>query len=206
MIYNYEGEFLKYMNRCFPEMKLMTYASDEDLLTGLDTVKKYPSMYYSRTNMNVEWNKTISIPPTLSCPYEFNLYPYTQEYVGTIIIENQKAAFNILSTLKYYWNSHPYIYVRVPGIYEKDDKTLTKVALRLLSISIEDMRLPNDKNGACRAIRFKWSSNLLLSNAPNTASNLVEKVVIGYRISEHDEEHGYEPLHADVEFEVTKNE
>jgi len=207
MIYNYEAEFLNWMNHCIPEIKQATYASDEDLLNGLDSVREFPAFYYSRDGMNVDWNKTINVPVEYNngnpIP-EFHLYPYEQHYTGTIFIENQAAAFRLIRKLKYYWNQNPYIMVKIPGIYDYE-QSFTKVGLWLQTIGVDDVRLPNDKNGACRAVRFKWFSNLLLSDRPTKlAHDLVEHVHIGYRISEHDEEHGYPKLHEDGYIVVPK--
>lgn len=190
MIYHYEGAFLRWVHDCIPEIRQATYASDEDLLNGLDSVREFPSFYYSRDTMSVEWDKTITIPPQWlgkdNVVPEFNFYPYEQHYTGTIFVENQAAAFHTIKTLKYHWRETPYMDVLIPGLcdYLPEEEKTTRVELRLLDIGVDDVRLPNDKNGACRAVRFKWYSNLLLSDIPQPySSGLVEKVNLRYQDS-----------------------
>lgn len=195
MIYNYEAEILRYIHGCFNAIKLATYASDEDLFQGMSSIKEFPSFYYSRTNMNIIWDKPIKMVEGAvggSGSVSNEMYPYRQEYMGTIIVENQSTAFEMLTKLKYYWNHTPWIGVKVPGINDTSATTdVTRVSLKLLSMSVEDVRLPNDKNGSCRALRFRWESNLLFNNTVvNPDGGLVKTVKIGYILREmYDPEH-----------------
>lgn len=195
MIYSYEKAVLSWLNAKFPEVKQAIYASNEDLLLGGDTVKYYPAFYYSRDRYDVSIHRPIHVRSVKfedAELYEQNhksyvFYPYWIDYTGTMLIENQAAAFRIARTLKYYWAEHPKVTVVLPGMVYKDSEghdvpVTVDVSLILQDISIEDVRLPNDKNGACRAVKCKWKSQLLLNDAPTAEDSYVDSVAIELQV------------------------
>lgn len=182
MIYNYESKILKWMHdNVDTGIKLMTYSTDEDLLTALDTIKEMPAFFYSRNDMEISFNKTLHLGATFVDPYSYQIYPYLQKYTGTIFVESQKQALQFISKLKYAFNKVPQVRVSCHDITEGTETV--RVSLWLTNISVEDIRRPNDKIGSCRAVRFTWQSQLILNNdKPTSGEGLVERVNVGYRI------------------------
>lgn len=182
MIYNYESKILKWMHdNVDTGIKLMTYSTDEDLLTALDTIKEMPAFFYSRNDMEISFNKTLHLGATFVDPYSYQIYPYLQKYTGTIFVESQKQALQFISKLKYAFNKVPQVQVSCHDI--TDGTETVRVSLWLTNISVEDIRRPNDKIGSCRAVRFTWQSQLILNNEkPTSAEGLVERVNIGYQL------------------------
>lgn len=182
MIYNYESKILKWMHdNVDTGIKLMTYSTDEDLLTALDTIKEMPAFFYSRSDMEISFNKTLQLGATFVDPYSYQIYPYLQKYTGTIFVESQKQALQFISKLKYAFNKVPQVQVSCHDI--TDGTETVRVSLWLTNISVEDIRRPNDKIGSCRAVRFTWQSQLILNNEkPTSAEGLVERVNIGYQL------------------------
>ena len=170
LIYNYEGAVLKFLNKCFKNIKVATYASDEDLLLAISDIKYFPALYYSREESDWTDNKILSIVDngrvTKFCQFE-------QTYKGTIIVEDQKEAQKLASALRFYWDKNSKCEVNWPS----SEDTL-EVQMRLLYIKIKEFRKPNDKKGACRGVEFSWKSKLFQNPIEESTVSLVEKVRI----------------------------
>ena len=168
LLYNYEGAFLKHLNKCFPNIKLATYASDEDLLLALSDIKLFPAFFYSRQESDWSNNKILSIREGTEV-YKF--CQFEQTYSGSIVVEDQREAQRIASALRFFWEENSKLSVNWP-----DKDTVLEVQLRLLYIKIKELRRPNDKKGACRIVEFSWKSQLFQNPSEIFGALLVEEV------------------------------
>ena len=166
ILYSYEAQILRYLNKVFPKLKEATYAKQDLMFTAMSAVKKFPVFMYFREPTDWTNNREYQIIDENSVPQRF--VAYNQQYFGRIYFESELEVQNAASLLRFYWNTHAYLDVTY------NDNPI-KIGLRLLYIKIDVDREANDKKGSQRYVEFSWSSSLFMSNDNSVALPLVEK-------------------------------
>ena len=172
LIYEYEANILGLINAIFPQIKIATYASDDNVFELMRPVTKFPAFFYSRSNADWTFNKQLKIRDGIGYA---SFVPYEQQYNGRILVENQGQAIKIASALRFGIAKHPYITVGFPT---KDDEL--NVQVRLSSISIGEERSQESDKGAIRYVEFKWQSQLFMTDYNDSYydGKLVERINI----------------------------
>lgn len=172
MIYEYEANILGLVNAIIPQIKIATYASDDNVFELMREVKKFPAFYYSRNNAEWTFNKHLQIREGVA---KTTFVPYEQQYTGKILVENQGQAIKLASAIRFGIGKHPYITIKFPT-----EEDALDVQVRLTSISIGEERSQESDKGAMRFVEFKWQSRLFMSDYDNAYfdGKLVEKVNI----------------------------
>lgn len=172
MIYSYEAGILGLVNAIVPQIKIATYASDDNVFELMRPVTKFPAFFYSRSN--TEWTLNKRMP--IRCGTESAVFvPYEQTYTGRILVENQGQAIKLASAMRFGIAKHPYITIDFPKEGEPLD-----VQVRLTSISIGEERGQESDKGALRYVEFKWQSQLFMCDYDDAYydGKLVEKINI----------------------------
>lgn len=172
MIYEYEANILGLINAIFPNIKIATYASDDNVFELMRPITKFPAFFYSRNNSEWTFNKRLQVRDGS----ERALFvPYEQQYNGRILVENQGQAIKIATALRFGIGKHPYITINFPTKEEPLD-----VQVRLTSISIGEERSQESDKGALRYVEFKWQSQLFMCDYNDSYfdGKLVEKINI----------------------------
>lgn len=172
MIYSYEAGILGLINAIFPQIKIATYATDDNVFEIMRPVKKFPAFYYSRSNVDWTINKQLRVRDGMA---NTSFVPYLQQYKGKILVENQDFAIRMATSLRFGIAKHPYITVNFPT-----DKEPLEVQVRLTSISIGEERSQENEKGAMRFVDFAWQSQLFMADYDDKAydGKLVEKINI----------------------------
>lgn len=172
MIYEYEANILNLINAIFPQIKIATYASEDNVFELMRPVTKFPAFFYSRSNADWTINKKLQVRDGS----ERALFvPYEQQYSGRILVENQGQAIKMATALRFGVAKHPYITIGFPTKEEPLD-----VQVRLTSISIGEERSQESEKGALRFVEFKWQSQMFMCDYDDSFFNgkLVEKINI----------------------------
>jgi hypothetical protein len=170
MIYEYEAGILNLINAIFPNIKLATYATDDNIFEMMRAVTKFPAFFYQRNSAEWAINKQLRIRDGIESA---SFVPYEQKYTGKILVENQGQAITMASKLRFGIAKHPFITVHFPGEEELD------VQFRLTSVGIGEDRSQNDDKGALRWVSFDWQSQLFMSDYNgDIGDTLVEKINI----------------------------
>lgn len=172
MIYSYEAGILGLINAIFPQIKIATYATDDNVFEIMRSVTKFPAFYYSRSNVDWTINKQLRVRDGISSA---SFVPYLQQYNGKILVENQGQAIKIATGLRFGIAKHPYIVVNFPT-----DEEPLEVQVRLTSISIGEERSQESEKGAVRFVDFNWQSQLFMCDYNNAYfdGKLVERINI----------------------------
>lgn len=172
MIYEYEANILGLINAIFPQIKIATYASEDNVFELMRPVTKFPAFFYSRNNADWTINKQLKIRDgSVSAAF----VPYEQQYNGRILVENQGQAIKVATALRFGIAKHPYITIGFPTKEEP-----LNVQVRLTAISIGEERSQESEKGALRYVEFKWQSQLFMCNYDDAYfdGKLVEKINI----------------------------
>lgn len=178
MIYNYEAAILKYFNAAIKDIRIATYAQDEEIFEAMSSVKMFPAFYYNRGDASMQAGKVMRVSE--SDGSFVNISPYTVTYHAYLLVENVAAAFNFCNQLRAQFNRFPAVLVNYQPIGE------VKVQLRLLSLKVSEKRNAADKKGACRVVEIEWQSVLFLDDAQEKPSY---PLVSGIRLYLSDGEH-----------------
>lgn len=172
MIYKYEAGILNLISAIIPQIKVATYATDDNIFEMMRAVTKYPAFFYYRSTADWEFNKRLVVRDGTERAV---FVPYEQDYTGRVLVENQGQAITLASKIRFGIARHPYITVNFPT----DDEPLD-VQIRLSGISIGEDRSQESEKGALRYVEFKWRSNLFMSEYDDKAFEgaLVERINI----------------------------
>lgn len=162
MIYHYEQAVLNYFNEAIKDIKVMTYATSEQLLEAMANVKKYPAMYFTRSDTEIKPGKLMRVK--CGGGRYMNVSPYPQTYKAYILVESQEIAFRYLSQIRAQWNKCAKVW------FEYEPLGMIPVQLRLLGLKTSEQRAPNDTKGACRSVEVEWSSILFLDDSSEKLS------------------------------------
>lgn len=168
-IYNYEAAILSYINGCFPQIKLATYARQDELFNAMNNIKLFPAFYYNRDVTSWELNRKLDI---IDAGKKYSFVQFKQEYKGYLLVENTDFQFDAATKLRFYWKDCCKVKVAWPI-----EDNYIDVQLRLLYIKLDEIRRPDDKKGACRVVEFSWYSQLFVDNI-ESYSGLVKCVKI----------------------------
>lgn len=168
MIYTYEAAVLKHINQVSPDIKLATYAKEQDMFNSLAQVIKVPALLFYR--QSTDWSFAASFRVN-DGSISGRFVPCTQTYIARIYVANAGDAISLANKIRFYIEDHPY--VNMPYYCGDLD-----VALRLLYIKVDEDRNITDKKGPMRFVEFSWSSVLLLDDIDEQKWGLVEKVKI----------------------------
>ena len=169
MLYNYEAAILKFVNGIVPDIKTATYAKDAETFKAMTKVLKYPSFFFYRDS--TEWDFDVKYDIVNNSGFKTTMCPLTQTYIGKILVETTAQSQEIAKSLRLLWRAYPYVNLKV-------DDSDVKVALRLLSIKIDEERAIQDEKGAQRYVEFKWSSRMVVFDTEAVKTGLVEEVRI----------------------------
>lgn len=175
MIYEYEAGILNLINAIFPNIKIATYATDDNIFEMMRAVTKFPAFFYQRNSAEWTINKQLHIRDGIESA---SFVPYEQKYTGKLLVENQGQAITMASKLRFGIAKHPFITVHFPT---KNEEDTIDVQFRLTSVGIGEDRSQNDEKGALRWVSFDWQSQLFMSDYDDgsTGNNaLVEKINI----------------------------
>ena len=175
MIYEYEANILNLVNAIIPQIKVATYASDDNVFELMRAVTKFPAFYYQRKNANWSFNKRMTVKDLSDNNSEKAVFvPYEQTYEGKILVENQGQAIKVASAMRFGIGKHPYITVHFPTKEEEVD-----VQVRLTAIGIGEERGQENDKGALRYVSIEWKSQLFMCDyTDNLSEGLVEKINI----------------------------
>lgn len=158
MIYEYEARVLEHIRKAVPEIELATYAKEQDMLSSMSQVTKYPSFFYHRSED--PW----SFPPTWQVNKDgtyISFAPLPETYTGKIVLANVFDTMHVARVLRFFWIKNAY--VQVPVKFGSDVDSV-EVGLRLLYIKIGEERSIVDKKGPLRYVEFSWSSQLFIDD------------------------------------------
>lgn len=172
MIYDYEANILNLINAIFPNIKIATYATDDNIFEMMREVTKFPAFFYQREKADWTNNKIMRIRDGLA---KADFVQYEQKYTGKLLVENQGQAITMASKLRFGIAQHPFITVNYPT---KDDDL--DVQFRLTGIGIGEERGQENAKGALRYVEFSWQSQLFMSDYDDAYfdGKLVEKINI----------------------------
>lgn len=161
MIRRYEEAVLEWFNKACPNLREMIYAEDINALLGLQRTQLYPSLIYSRDAIDWVLPKALTVADTCNgVSLDATLYHTAQEYTAHIIMESQVDLLGLANSIRHYWGSHSYAYVRFP-----DEDHVLPVAMRLYNFKLSSVRNNLDTKGALRDLTIVWRSDLVLYNA-----------------------------------------
>lgn len=161
MIRRYEEAVLEWFNKACPNLREMIYAEDINALLGLQRTQLYPSLIYSRDAIDWVLPKALTVSDTCNgVSLDATLYHTAQEYTAHIIMESQVDLLGLANSIRHYWGSHSYAYVRFP-----DEDHVLPVAMRLYNFKLSSVRNNLDTKGALRDLTIVWRSDLVLYNA-----------------------------------------
>lgn len=173
ILYEYEANILGLINAIFPNIKIATYATEDNIFEMMRAVVKFPAFFYHRENADWTFNKQFHI---LDGVEKASFVPYEQKYKGRILVENQGQAITFANKLRFGIAKHPYITVHFPT---KNEEDAVDVQFRLTSISVGEDRAQEDDKGAMRYVEFSWQSQLFMSDyVEDVGDTLVEKINI----------------------------
>lgn len=172
MIYEYEAGIWLLINSIFENIKIASYATEDNIFEMMRAVTKFPAAFYYRENASWSFNKQMPIWDGIE---KATFVPYEQSYTARILVENQGQAISMASKLRFGIARHPYITVHFPT-----DEEEVNVQVRLTSISIGEDRSQESDKGAMRWVEFKWTSQLFMSEYDDMAGDgtLVKEVRI----------------------------
>lgn len=173
ILYEYEANILNLINAIFPNIKIATYATDDNIFEMMREVTKFPAFFYQRNS--AEWgnNKQFRITDGIE---RAAFVSYEQKYSGKLLVENQGQAITMASKLRFGVAKHPYITVHFPSKEEYDE---VDVQFRLTSVGIGEDRSQADPKGALRWVDFTWQSQLFMSDyTDDVGDTLVKKINI----------------------------
>ena len=173
MIYEYEANILNLVNAIIPQIKIATYASDDNVFELMRAVTKFPAFYYQRKSASWSFNKRITVKDiTKNGVAKAVFVPYEQAYEGKILVENQGQAIKTASAMRFGIGKHPYITIHFPTQEEEVD-----VQVRLTSVGIGEERGQENEKGALRYVTFEWTSQLFMCDyTDKTNEMLVERI------------------------------
>ena len=157
MIYEYEAGILNVINAIFPNIKIATYATDDNIFEMMREVTKFPAFFYQRESAEWSNNKQLQITDGIE---RSSFVRYEQKYKGKLLVENQGQAITMASKLRFGIARHPYITVHFPT---KDEQDEVDVQFRLTYVGIGEDRSQADPKGALRWVDFGWQSQLFMS-------------------------------------------
>lgn len=168
-IYSYEAELLSFINDLIPEVKEMIYTSNESMFPSISSVKKFPCVYYTRSDTD-----TWSLPRI----YKFSDVSFVdgdyslmrsqiavieQHYTMRVYVENVAKALSFSSLVKHKFSN----YIDVPWEFTKTylyNRVTTdkrhRVGQYLLGIHVGEDRNPSDKIGSQRYVDVNWTCQL----------------------------------------------
>lgn len=173
MMYEYEAGILNVINAIFPNIKIATYATDDNIFEMMREVTKFPAFFYQR--QSAEWvnNKQYKILEGIE---RSSFVSYEQKYTGKLLVENQGQAITMASKLRFGIARHPYITVHFPT---KEEYDAVDVQFRLTSVGIGEDRPQSNSKGALRWVDFSWQSRLFMSEyTDDVGDTLVKKINI----------------------------
>ena len=172
IIYEYEAGIWLLINSIFENIKIASYATNDNIFEMMREVTKFPAAFYYRETANWTINKQMTIWDGVE---KTVFVPYEQNYTARILVENQGQAITMANKLRFGIARHPYITVHFPT----DEETLD-VQVRLTSISIGEERGQENDKGALRYVEFKWTSQLFMSEYDDMAGDgtLVKEIHI----------------------------
>ena len=173
ILYEYEAGILNVISAIFPNIKIATYATDDNIFEMMREVTKFPAFFYQRNDAEWSNNKRFTITDGIE---RSSFVMYQQKYKGKILVENQGQAITIANKLRFGIAKHPYITVHFPTDNESDT---VDVQFRLTSVGIGEDRSQADAKGALRWVDFGWQSQLFMSDyTDDIGDTLVKKINI----------------------------
>lgn len=174
MIYEYEANILNLISAIFPNIKIATYATDDNIFEMMREVTKFPAFFYQRENAEWSNNKILTVRDGVE---KSSFVQYEQKYKGKILVENQGQAITVASQLRFGISRHPFITVHFPT---RENGDAIDVQFRLTSVGIGEDRSQANPKGALRWVDFSWQSQLFMSEYNNAYydGKLVEKINI----------------------------
>ena len=173
ILYEYEAGILNLINAIFPNIKIATYATDDNIFEMMREVTKFPAFFYQRNDAEWSNNKQFTITDGIE---RSSFVTYQQKYKGKILVENQGQAITIANKLRFGFAKHPYITVHFPT---DDESDTVDVQFRLTSVGIGEDRSQADAKGALRWVDFGWQSQLFMSDyTDDIGDTLVKKINI----------------------------